>query len=505
MSHEPFDEMKRHNPVSGDSLPGAPMAMAERIMSRRAHRGLSGWASAAVAAASVAVIGFGLLWFLGDRDGGEFAGGGTTTSPTTAPLVTTVVDVDAAAAVYFFIDSTGPGAESGPYLIPIARSIDVPDPIAGALEALLAGPTADEAIAIPAFSSAIPAGTTYHGYALEDGIVTVDFSAEFGSGGGSLSMTGRLGQVVFTLDRLEGVDGVLFMIEGVPTSVFGGEGVTVDRPATYADFESLLPAVMIESPAFEDFDTANPLVAHGSANVFEATVSLALTDADGLIIWEGFTTATCGTGCRGSWEATIPYEVDAPQMGTLIAWEASAMDGSQTNVREHRVWLVPGTGTTPTTTAPTCSGTLASDLVEQTGLPEAVAAKRAAIHAAAQGCDWAALEELMNNQFSFSFGAEEDPILRWQQIEAEGDRVTFYLAELLNRPVGIQTAGDVTYYAWPSAFVTEWADVSEADREALRPLYDDEDFAFWAEFGGYIGYRVGIDADGNWVYFIAGD
>jgi hypothetical protein len=71
--------------------------------------------------------------------------------------------------------------------------------------------------------------------------------------------------------------------------------------------------------------------------------------------------------------------------------------------------------------------------------------------------------------------------------------------------MGIQAAGDITYYAWPSAFVTEWSAVPEADREALRPLYGDEDFAFWAEAGGYMGYRVGITEDGEWVYFIAGD
>jgi hypothetical protein len=247
-------------------------------------------------------------------------------------------------------------------------------------------------------------------------------------------------------------------------------------------------------------------VAHGTANVFEATVSLALTDADGLIIWEGFTTATCGTGCRGGWEITIPYEVDAPQMGSLIAWESSAMDGSQTNVREHPVWLVPFQGGSTTTTPATgCSGALAADLVEQTGLPEAVTAKRAAIHAAAQACDWEALAAQLGDGFSHTFGIDGDPIAYWQEREAAGERVLFILAELLNRPVGTQSAEDITYYAWPSAFVTEWAAVPEADREALRPLYDDEDFAFYAEFGGYIGYRVGITADGEWVYFIAGD
>lgn len=508
MSRDPFDEMKRQNPVASDRLPGAPMSVAERIVARRARHTLPGWAMAAVAAVSVTVVGFGLLWFLGDGEGGEVAGGDTTTAPTTSvPLVTTVVDVDAATAVYFFVDSTGEGWPGGPFLMPVARPVDVPDPIAGALQALLAGPTAGEAASVPAISTAIPEGTEYLGYALSDGIVTVDFTAEFGSGGGTLSMMGRLGQVVLTLDRLEGIDGVRFYIEGVPTTVFGGEGIIVEDPATAADFEGLLPAIMIESPTYGDFATANPLIARGTANVFEATVSLALVDGDGLIIWEGFTTATCGTGCRGEWEVTIPYEVDAPQMGSIIAWESSARDGSQTNVREHPVWLLPAAGET-TTTLPdtTCSGTAASpDLVEQPGLPAAIAEKRAAIFAAARTCDWPTLAALLGDPFSYTFGIDEDPIAYWQEREAAGDQVMYLLAELLNRPFGTQTAGDVTYYAWPSAFVTEWSAVPEADREALRPLYDDDDFDFWAEAGGYMGYRIGMTTDGAWVYFIAGD
>ena len=52
--------------------------------------------------------------------------------------------------------------------------------------------------------------------------------------------------------------------------------------------------------------------------------------------------------------------------------------------------------------------------------------------------------------------------------------------------------------------MTEWSQVSEKEIDELRPLYDDEDFAGFAEFGAYIGYRVGI-IDGSWVFFVAGD
>jgi len=511
MSREPFDEMKQKNPVAPDRLPGAPMSVAERIVARRVRHTLPGWAMAAVAAVSVAVVGFGLLWFLDGGNGAEVAGGDTTLAPTTAvPVVTTVADVDSTTAVYFFGDTTGESWPGGPFLMPVARTVEgASDVVTAMLQALLEGPTPAEAASVPAISSAVPAGTEIRGVTVVGGIATVDLSSEFGSGGGTLSMVGRLGQVVLTLDRLDGIDGVRFQVEGVPTTVFGGEGIIVNDPATSADFEGLLPAIMIESPPYGFVYTSNPLIVHGTANVFEATVSLALTDADGLIIWEGFTTATCGTGCRGEWETTIPYEVETPQMGSLVAWESSAMDGSRTNVRKHPVWLVPAAGGATTTTIvyPVCSGAdAAADLVEQPELPAAIAEKRAAIFAAARNCDWPTLASLLGDPFSYTFGIDEDPIAYWQEREIAGDDVMYRLAELLNRSFLVTYAdATTTYYTWPLAFGGSWSELPEAAIEELRPLYDDEDFAGFADFGGYIGYRVGILEDGTWVYFIAGD
>jgi len=99
--------------------------------------------------------------------------------------------------------------------------------------------------------------------------------------------------------------------------------------------------ILIESPAYWAA-APNPMVVTGTANTFEATVHLSLLDAEGELLWEGFTTAECGSGCRGAWETTIPYQVDEDQYGTLVAWETSADDGSQINTREHSVYLIAG-------------------------------------------------------------------------------------------------------------------------------------------------------------------
>ena len=45
-----------------------------------------------------------------------------------------------------------------------------------------------------------------------------------------------------------------------------------------------------------------------------------------------FTNATCGTGCRGDYSASVRYEVDHDQPGTVMVFEASALDGSPQNV-----------------------------------------------------------------------------------------------------------------------------------------------------------------------------
>jgi hypothetical protein len=77
----------------------------------------------------------------------------------------------------------------------------------------------------------------------------------------------------------------------------------------------------------------------GSADVFEATVSISLLDARGDEIVRTFTTATCGTGCRGTYEKTIRYTVPETQPGILRVYEASAEDGTPVNVVEIPVVL----------------------------------------------------------------------------------------------------------------------------------------------------------------------
>ena len=225
--------------------------------------------------------------------------------------------------------------------MPVYR--EVPQTVAvarAAVEALIAGPTSGEATSVPAISSAVPAGTRLLNISIANGIASVDLSAEFASGAGAFSVRGRLAQLVYTLTRFPTVDSVQLLIEGQVVTTFSSEGLEIDAPLTRDDFTDFLPAIFVDSPVYGG-PAGNPLRVTGNADVFEATFHLTLTDHDGVIIAEGPVMATCGTGCRGTFDVTVPYTVDSEQMGSLIVAELSAKDGTPVHVREYPVRLSP--------------------------------------------------------------------------------------------------------------------------------------------------------------------
>jgi hypothetical protein len=205
-----------------------------------------------------------------------------------------------------------------------------------AVEALLEGPTAPERDA--GVASAVPQGSELLGLTIEDGLATVDLSRGFESGGGSLSVMLRLAQLTYTLTQFPTVDGVVLELEGEPVETFSGEGLIVDHPMTRETWSDLLPAILVEGPGIGE-RVSSPFTVTGTADLFEATVSISLLDASGRELVRTFTTATCGTGCRGMFSKTIRYEVASSQTGTLRVYEASAENGEPINVVEIPVVL----------------------------------------------------------------------------------------------------------------------------------------------------------------------
>jgi germination protein M len=256
------------------------------------------------------------------------AAGPASAEPTPTRSTTTV-------RAYFYL-----GAEPGTAgLVPVPREVAGGDPIEAALNAVLAGPSTDEA-GLRTISSAIPIGSRLLGLTVADGMATVDLSSEFESGGGSASTLIRLGQVVFTLTQFPSVQSVVFKIGGQRVTVFGSEGLVLDGPVGRDDSEDLLPAIFVDLPAFGGA-LGNPGRISGTADVFEAAFRVTILDEAGNEIADVPATATCGTGCRGSFDLAVPYAVDRAQPGALRVWDASMMDGRPVNVREYPVGLVP--------------------------------------------------------------------------------------------------------------------------------------------------------------------
>lgn len=254
------------------------------------------------------------------------------TTSTTAPPPAQVV-------VYFMMDGTGNVNRPGPFLVPVVREATSND-LEATLTALFARPTADETQMIPAMSTSIPDGTQLLGVDVAGGVATIDLSGDFASGGGSFSMMTRLAQVVYTATRFENVDCVRFEFDGAPITTFSAEGIELNGPQCRDDYLDFLPMIFVDTPAYGGA-LGNPAHLTGVAAVFEATFQAAITDADGVIIAQPpYLMTTEGQGW-GEFDATIDYDVDQPQWGSLIVWEDSAKDGSQINVREYRVWLTP--------------------------------------------------------------------------------------------------------------------------------------------------------------------
>jgi hypothetical protein len=133
------------------------------------------------------------------------------------------------------------------------------------------------------------------------------------------------------------------------------------------------------------------------------------------------------------------------------------------------------------------------------GLPAPVAETHARLLAAAETGDYEALRPLIPSQFSYTFGAPDEggPIAYWQRVEEESDeRPIQILARILRMPYTL--AGGT--YVWPFAYDKQLNDLTAHERELLGDLAE-----LFGEGSGYLGWRAGIEPDGTWRFFIAGD
>ncbi|WP_446215361.1 Gmad2 immunoglobulin-like domain-containing protein [Micromonospora sp. IBHARD004] len=190
-----------------------------------------------------------------------------------------------------------------------------------ALTELAAGPSRAEAAA--GLTTRVPAGVQV--VRIADGVAALAPPAGFDSGGTATARL-RRAQVVWTLTQFPTVRRVAF----TPT-----DGAPTGRD----DYADLLPAIVVTGPSVGERVTS-PVTVTGSAEVFEATVSVRVLAADGREVGTSFTTAACGSGCRGDYRATVGYRVAVTGPGTVEVYEVSARDGSRINVVSVPVVLV---------------------------------------------------------------------------------------------------------------------------------------------------------------------
>jgi len=197
-----------------------------------------------------------------------------------------------------------------------------------ALDALVAGPNAAEVAA--SVRSEIAPGIAADITSLAGGVATVDLDPQFFQAAASGSAL-RRGQVVYTLTQYSTISSISFT---------RGGATVYDHPWSRKDFAGLLPAITVESPTIGQ-RVSSPVTVSGTANVFEATVSLRILDASGNEIARTFTQASCGTGCRGDYSVSVLYTIGSEQRGTVEVYEVSAKDGSAINVVDIPVILTP--------------------------------------------------------------------------------------------------------------------------------------------------------------------
>jgi germination protein M len=235
----------------------------------------------------------------------------TVTATTTEPAETTADDTTSV-SVYFLRDGRVAAAH---------RTLPGTDAVArAALVALAAGPSEREREA--GLTTSVPRNLEIERLTVTGGTARVDFPEANGCP--------SIAQIVYTLTQFPTVERVTGNC--IPASAYGAG-------LTRADLEEVTPQILVETPTVGE-EARSPLRITGTANTFEATFMVNVTDWDGRIVAEEFVTATSGSGERGTFDVTVPFEIDRPG-GSLIVFERSAEDGSQLHVVEIPLALQP--------------------------------------------------------------------------------------------------------------------------------------------------------------------
>jgi hypothetical protein len=279
-----------------------------------------------ISAAAIIVLGAALLAACGDSSGGSSPQPTATVTVTAGPSETPTVS-----------SSPSPSASASPTTVRLyflrGEKLGVAErrvkhttmPATASMKALLAGPTGSERSA--GLGTTIPAGTRLLGLTIAGTTARVDLSGDFASGGGSLSMTARVAQVVYTLTRYPTVRSVEFLLDGQPVGALGGEGVVLDGAQTRADWRDFEAPIFVESPGVGAL-VASPFTLTGTASVFEGAFIARLVDSSGRRIVSTPVQASRGAPGRGRFAREMAFSTSAAR-GTLIVYDQDMESGAR--------------------------------------------------------------------------------------------------------------------------------------------------------------------------------
>jgi len=249
-------------------------------------------------------------------------GGATPTASTTSEVPLT------GAVVYFPRDST-----RGVRLARERRDVRADDVVAGAVEAMLAGPRD------PDYLGGWAPGTRLLGVSTSGDVTTVDLSAEARTTTlGSEASAAAVDQLVWTVTEITGAGSrVLLTIEGEPAGELWGVPAW-DEPQARRDAFTVRVPVAIDAP-LEGAEVTSPVTVAGNAAVYEANLPWRVFDESGELAEEGYTMTA-----EGQTFADYSFTVDlepGTYVGEIREDDPSAGEGGPVDV-DTRTVVVTG-------------------------------------------------------------------------------------------------------------------------------------------------------------------
>jgi hypothetical protein len=133
-------------------------------------------------------------------------------------------------------------------------------------------------------------------------------------------------------------------------------------------------------------------------------------------------------------------------------------------------------------------------------LPAEVRATRDALLVAARATDWDAIGALIPTEglFTFSYGGGSDAVEYYRSLEED---VAALIVELLEGDFA--QLGQIV--VWPALHARTPFTLDAQERAELVVRYGADEVDAWERGGAYLGWRLGITDEGDWLFLVSGD